>query len=183
MNYGILHQLPGTSGHIKSKQQTFTLIICLNLWLAFRYLVTSILTATVVDRADNLTVTCNASHMYTNTFLSTNQTFHDCKFLNFLIISHHIFFINSIYFVKHPGIILLRFDLNCYLRIKIFWITSGVVFRRYLCCLYQVVSSEPSRSVKSLWCSWNWVQEKRVYFTFLLITASLYQCSKLLQDW
>ena len=25
MNYGVLHQLPATSGHIKSKQQTFTL--------------------------------------------------------------------------------------------------------------------------------------------------------------
>ena len=24
--YGVLHQLPATSGHIKSKQQTFTLI-------------------------------------------------------------------------------------------------------------------------------------------------------------
>ena len=27
LNYGILHKLPATSGHIKSKQQTFTLII------------------------------------------------------------------------------------------------------------------------------------------------------------
>ena len=26
LNHGILHQLPATSGHIKSKQQTFTLI-------------------------------------------------------------------------------------------------------------------------------------------------------------
>ena len=26
-HYGILHQLPATSGHIKSKQQTFTLMV------------------------------------------------------------------------------------------------------------------------------------------------------------
>ena len=30
LNYGILHQLPGTSGHIKSKQQTFTLNHCIS---------------------------------------------------------------------------------------------------------------------------------------------------------
>ena len=31
LNYGILHQLPATSGYIKSKQQTFTLRI-LSIW-------------------------------------------------------------------------------------------------------------------------------------------------------
>ena len=39
MNYGILHQLPATSGHIKSKQQTFTLNnlkkcgVCILIWI------------------------------------------------------------------------------------------------------------------------------------------------------
>ena len=35
LNYGILHQLPATSGHIKSKQQTFTLIFTQRFFSSF----------------------------------------------------------------------------------------------------------------------------------------------------
>ena len=37
LNYGALHQLPATSGHIKSKQQTFTLIVPILAQLGFAH--------------------------------------------------------------------------------------------------------------------------------------------------